>query len=728
MKQTKFMQVMFSAVENGDEELTSQVANDIETAKAEGNVETDEVSYNNLGEGKVLVIDKVNKEATIAEMPEDEAATYDLMAVPDEELDKFLYPQEDGVTPDEGVNDFVVPEEHAPFDDTEAPSVEEEVIASEEGEEENPEQTEFSVSTDNEVVLRIFSDTQFYDRLFSEVLESEETSVVGDLKIEKVDDDTVVVTSQSTGDQAAVTLDDDEMEVKELDQKEMSYSEEEEIEDEEPALYSVILDEDELNFAQYLFGEADEEEIEGEEGYGEEELEDEAYEGDSEESFDPMYVVGIDADNHQIVDAPVYNEEQAQELSQHLTEIGVDGVSVFDSPGEARDYAEQLLESVGVPVEEEAATDEPVEQTFSDYLVYTTRYYSYDELEEATSFMMKCYSEDEENSSNTEKIEDAIERGSQVETNNEIITPVDSETAVVEDKNTGEFTKATMDEEGIDLKAIDEEEASKLTEGVVVDDKEDNEAPEEDAEEEKEDKEFSEYEDDFEFVTNFGMRLYSDDEEAHENVEDAIESGEEIETKDEVITPVDSETAIVKDKNTGEFTKVTVDEKTGDKEVEAISKEEAEELYSHIEVEPTDEEIALATATRFFADAMAPQQAAAPVVAAPVAAPQQEVPAEAVPVDENGNPIEEETAPADPATQSVEAIEDKALVAVQSIQAAANDAVMAIQQAKEAPAPGQEEDLQEAQFSNEEDEEDNDSRLFSDNENTLTNWLSRIIK
>ena len=49
MKQTKFMQVMFSAVENGDEELTSQVANDIETAKAEGNVETDEVSYNNLG-------------------------------------------------------------------------------------------------------------------------------------------------------------------------------------------------------------------------------------------------------------------------------------------------------------------------------------------------------------------------------------------------------------------------------------------------------------------------------------------------------------------------------------------------------------------------------------------------------------------------------------------------------------------------------------------------------
>ena len=273
----------------------------------------------------------------------------------------------------------------------------------------------------------------------------------------------------------------------------------------------------------------------------------------------------------------------------------------------------------------------------------------------------------------------------------------------------------TTDEEGIDLEAIDEDEADKLTDGIVVDDKEDNEAPSEEASEEKE---YSE-EDSFEFVTNFGMRLYSDDEEAHENVEDAIKSGEEIETSSEVITPIDSETAVVEDKNTGEFTKVTVDE-DGDKEVEAISKKEAEELFSYIEVEPTDEEIAFATATRFFADAVAPQQmAAAPAPAAP----QQEVPMEAAPaVDENGNPIEE--APADPATQSVEAIEDKALVAVQSIQAAANDAVMAIQQAKEAPAPGQEEDLQEAQFSNE--EENDDPRLFSEGEDTLTTWLSRI--
>ena len=720
MKQTKFMQVMFSAVENGDEELTSQVANDIETAKAEGNVETDEVSYNNLGEGKVLVLDKVNQEATIAEMPEDEAATYDLTAVPDEELDKFLYPQEDGVTPDEGVNDFYIPEDQAPFDDTEAPLAEEEAMMV------APDQSEFSVSSDNEVVLRIFSDTQFYDRLFTEVLESEETSVVGDLKIEKVDDDTVVVTSQSTGDQAAVTLDDDEMEVKELDQKEMSYYDDY---DEEPALYSVILDEDEFGLAQYLFGEPEEiDEGEGEEEDfgGSEEIEDEddAYYDDSMESYEPQYIVGIDADNHQIVDAPVYSDEQAQELAQHLTEVGVDGVNVFDSPSDAREYANQLMESVGVPTESEAALDEPQEQTFSDYMIYTTRYYSYDELEEATSFMMKCYNEDEENSSNTEKIEDAIERGSQVETNNEIITPVDSETAVVEDKNTGEFTKATMDEEGIDLKAIDEDEADELTDGIIVDDKEDNEAPseEDDSDDEEDEKEYSEI-DTFEFVTNFGMRLYSDDEDAHENVEDAIESGEEIETSDEVITPVDSETAVVKDKNTGEYTKVTVGD--GDEmDVEAITKEEAEELYSYIEVEPTDEETAFATATRFFADAMAPQQPQQ------MATPQQQDPQQMMdqqgtPVDENGNPIEEVPSQ-DPATQSVEAIEDKALVAVQSIQAAANDAVMAIQQAKEAPAPGQEEDLQEAQFSYYYENED--PRLFaeSEGEDTLTTWLSRI--
>ena len=55
MNKTKFMQVMFSAVDMEDEELATQVAGDIEAAQEEGAVETDEVAYVNLGSGKVLV-------------------------------------------------------------------------------------------------------------------------------------------------------------------------------------------------------------------------------------------------------------------------------------------------------------------------------------------------------------------------------------------------------------------------------------------------------------------------------------------------------------------------------------------------------------------------------------------------------------------------------------------------------------------------------------------------
>ena len=92
---TRFMQVMFSAAENGDEELTSQVANDIETAKSqeEGDgVEDDEVSYVNLGSGKVLITDKENGEATIAEQNEDDPEQYDLEGFEnDEDLIKYLH-------------------------------------------------------------------------------------------------------------------------------------------------------------------------------------------------------------------------------------------------------------------------------------------------------------------------------------------------------------------------------------------------------------------------------------------------------------------------------------------------------------------------------------------------------------------------------------------------------------------------------------------------------------
>ena len=55
---TRFMSRLFSATEEGDEELTAQVAQDIQDAKKNGAVETDEVRYENNGDGSVSVIDK----------------------------------------------------------------------------------------------------------------------------------------------------------------------------------------------------------------------------------------------------------------------------------------------------------------------------------------------------------------------------------------------------------------------------------------------------------------------------------------------------------------------------------------------------------------------------------------------------------------------------------------------------------------------------------------------
>ena len=43
MKNTRFMDRLFSAVEENDEELAKQVAKDIEDAKANGSVDTEEV-------------------------------------------------------------------------------------------------------------------------------------------------------------------------------------------------------------------------------------------------------------------------------------------------------------------------------------------------------------------------------------------------------------------------------------------------------------------------------------------------------------------------------------------------------------------------------------------------------------------------------------------------------------------------------------------------------------
>lgn len=689
---TKFMQVMFSANEREDEELAGQVAEDIESAKENGEVDTDEINYKHLGDGNVMIHDKVNNEVTLAKKAQDEHETYDLVAVPTEDLDMYLHPAEDGVTPDESVEG--VDEEHyeehveQPIDEVE----EEYVDGSELNDcEEECEEKEFSYEGENEAVIRIFSDQEFMERIFSEVIESEETAKVGDIKVEKIDNDTVLVTSEATGDQAKVELDGEGMEVTELEQKEMS-----------------------------------EEEYEEEPEYGV---------GDSEQ-YEPMFVVGVDTDNHVIVDAPVYNEEDAEDLAARLEEAGVEGIGIFECPDEAREHAESLLNELGV--EHEDQVGEPEQAEFSDYGIYVTRYFSYNELEEmeeerifseidpedCTEFMLKLFSETEEDAPTQEKIEDALESGEEIEEDGEVITPISDDTAVVEDKINGEFTKIVLDGEDMDVEKISREEAEELVKDIAI------ESEDEEEEDTEEEKEFSEvYVDPFELdpseVTSYMMRLFSESEDSEETMQDdveaALEDGEQIETDSEIITPISSESAVVEDKENGEYTKVTVEGE--DMHVEKLSESEAEDLLDNVEVEETEEEKeerefseSNEMILKFFADAV-------PAAQAPVAAPvpqellQEQAQQEVAQAAQDMPVVVEET-------PSVEAIEDKALAAVEAIHAAAQDAANMIQQAKEAPVPGAEEDLQEAQFS--EDFDDEAEERFYSETNTLGNWLGNI--
>jgi hypothetical protein len=89
----------------------------------------------------------------------------------------------------------------------------------------------------------------------------------------------------------------------------------------------------------------------------------------------------------------------------------------------------------------------------------------------------------------------------------------------------------------------------------------------------------------------------------------------------------------------------------------------------------------------------------------------------AVPAAEAEAPVEE--APAD----SVELIEDKAIAAVNSIQEAAQQAVELIQEAKQAPAPGTESDIQEAQFTDTDEGYQGAAKIFND---PMSAWLSQI--
>lgn len=551
------MQALFSATEEGDEELTGQVASDIEKAKRVGSVDTDEVRYDSNGDGSVSVTDKANGEVTVAENATDGSGAYDLYpAEITENLDGYLHPGMDGVTPG-GQQDFDTEDAWSHLEDgvisPNLPngglnpyagyeqSVEELANAggNEDGEGDE-EGRQFSVYTENYVVNQILQDQPFMERIFSEVIESEETAKVGDIKVEKLpDEDAVVVTSESTGDQARVSFDGDEMEVEELDSKEFS----------------------------------------------------------EDEQFEQLHVVGVDPVNHVLVDAPEYDEDSAQELAQDLTQQGVDGVQIFGSSEEARDYAMGLLGNLGVESEDDIESPEQAE--FSDHTIYVTKYYTNN-----TSYMDRLFSEAANDISvSQDAIEDAIENGDEIETDDEIVTPIDKSTAIIEDKEDGDFTKATLNGDSIDFDAISRSEAKDLTAHIGKSE----EAVDEDADDDEE-RDYSEYdyEDDYsDIITNYDeTKLFSEDEilseymirlfnessdSDEEDIVDAIESGEQIEVDGEIITPVDKNTAVIEDKDNGEFTKAVLDE-DGDVDLKPITEDEADRLTENSIVEDTDED------------------------------------------------------------------------------------------------------------------------------------------
>lgn len=712
------MERLFSATEEKDEELTSQVAKDIEDAKANGEVDTEELNYKSNGDGSVSITDKGNGEVTVAE--QDGEGGYDLFpAQITEQIEGFLHPEGDGVTPGQQVG---APDEHVEehpgleagvVESTpEERSAEVEAMEGPNGEGANQEGycagegceecKEFSVSTDNVVVQRIFSDQIFCERLFSEVIDSEETAVVGDLKIEKVPgEDAVIVTSKETGDQAKVDLGEEDMDVTELDSK--NFSEEEEI----------------------VEGEGIEPDGEG--------IDEEVMLGG--EQYNALHVVGLDPFNHQLVDAMEYDEESAQQLVAQLTEIGVEGCQIFPDPDSARDYAMQLLAGLGA---DEIGTPEQVE--FSDHEnVYTTRFYS-----DNTTYMVRLFSEaiaDVDASQST--IEDAIENGDEIETDTEVITPIDASSAVIEDKDNGEYTKVTLDGDDMNLDPISEEEAEKLMSDLSLGEDRFYAETEEEyryfselaAEEEERDfsdiwtneaetRFFSEHEE----MTNYMQRLFSEEADQDE-IEDAIESGEQIENDTEVITPVDAKTAIIEDKETGEFTKAEI-VSDDNMNVVAISEDEADELTDGLAVEDKDEEeneevegekefsetventSVLADnplLSKFFSDIQGSAQEGEDLIAQGQAMIEQgqAMIAEAEAAAQNGGGMK----------PSIEQVEDKAAAAIQAIQEMTEQAQQAIMEAKEAPVEGQQEDLREAQFS------ENNTET-----NTALTWLSGFMR
>jgi hypothetical protein len=705
------MERMFSATEKEEKEVLNQVAGDIQKAKEEGAVDTDELKYEKVGDNQVSITDKANNETTIAEVAED--GNVDLYNPEDQlveeegHLDGFLHPEvtEDEVIPGEQTNPTESVEEHleegviAPnrpdggknpeagcektVEETaaEGPCNEEECAETEAPEEKEDEQKEFSVYSDNTVIQKIFSQQEYCEMLFSDVINSEDVedvAKVGNLKIEKIDDDTVVVSDLKSGDQAKVTLSEEDLEVEELGKKDFSEEGEEE--------------ECQLNQLQ------------------------------------PLHVVGVDTGNHILIDSPVLSEEDAEDLSERFAEAGVDGVQILSDESEARDYISELLDNLGVESQDDI--EETQEATFSDvegneFGVYVTRYFSSN-----TIFMDRLFSEASHDIEVSQaKIEDAIENGDEIETESEIVTPISSNEAVIEDKDNDEFTKVILNDEEMDVKPISKEEAEDLMEDLAVSEEEVDEDAEDEEEDDEDEKDFSDiytneaetkFFSEHEEMTQYMIRLFSD-EENEEEIEDAIESGEEIETDSVVITPVDSETAVVEDKENGEFTKAVMSE--DDIDVTPISEEEAEELTEDLVVEDEEEDkdeekkedekkFSNTVLDKWFADVVAP--GARPVApAAPAQAPVPVAPVAAAPAEGEAEVVQEVVE-----APSIEAIEDKAVAAVQQIQAAAAEAEAQILNAKAAPAEEAEADLQEAQFSETEKE-----KTFSEND-TLVSWLN----
>ena len=529
MANTRFMERMFAAsdVNSREENLVMQVFSDIQKAKEGDAVDTEELKYEKVGDNQVMVTDKGNNETTIAEISED--GNVDLYnpedAVVEEstQMEGFLHPEvEDEVIPGNQTNPIDTVEEHLeegvispnlecggknPEAGCEM-TVEEHVEECAEGEcpeEKEDEQKEFSVYSDNTVVQKIFSQQEYCEMLFSEIIaeETEDVAKVGNLEIEKVDDDTLIVSDVKSGDQAKVLLTDDEMEVEELNSSK-NFSEE-----------------------------------------GEQPVE-------SNEQLEPLHVVGVDAGNHQLVDTSVFDEESANEIANRLSEAGVDAVEVFEDEASARDYAAELLENLGVESDEDI--EEPTEATFSDVDgfecgVYVTKYYS-----KNTSFMDRLFSEAAQGIETSQaKIEDALENGDEIETEEEIVTPISATEAVVESKDNGEYTKVTIDDDNMKLDALTKEEANDLMDDIavsedevdedeqaedVVEEAEDTaEQAEEDAtEKEDEEKDFSdiytnEAETKFfsekEPMTQYMIRLFSDKED-EKLIEQSIESGNQI--------------------------------------------------------------------------------------------------------------------------------------------------------------------------------------------------------